>query len=80
MFEDIIFTNDLTDIAQKKWFVASNMWSSLHIDDHIEYATCTCDHAVPTYLFNKPWNASYTVENPLMRRVTWWKEILDIVK
>jgi len=76
MFDDVVFTNDLTSSAKKKWRVSSRLWASLHIDDHIDYAECTCNYVVPTFLFTKPWNRVYTVKNPLMTRVQWWKEVL----
>ena len=77
VFEDIIFTNDLTDISVSKGEVSKRLWAEWHIDDHIEYAYSTAGFDISTLLFNKPRNQSYDINNDLITRVSWWDEALD---
>lgn len=77
IFEDVLFTNDVTDERVSKWVVGKQVWASLHVDDHYGYAQDMSQEHIKTLLMDRPWNASYELEDDLIHRIHAREELYD---
>ena len=63
MFEDVIFTNDMTEQRRTKWEICRELGVDIHFDDFTEYALTIAQEKIPTLLFDMPRNSTYTWDN-----------------
>lgn len=50
--------------------------TSLVVEDNVKVAAATEEMGLPVFLFNRPWNASYTFKHPDSRRIHTYRQAL----
>lgn len=83
IFKDVHHTNLISKggvgASIRKSEICRRMGATVMIDDHIDYILDCAGHNITSYLFLAPWNKDKKTNNPHIKEVAGWEEVVELI-
>lgn len=76
IFEEIIYTNQFSNMQRSKWEVCKELWVEFMIEDNYDYALNLAEYNIQTYVLEKPWNIGRKEKHKNIIRIKNWEEFM----